>query len=69
MNVEKRFTEIRDLLVLRRNESAKWLEVHAPEVIAEEKHLTKNVTAERCYFRYGYYAAMCDILNQMENIS
>ena len=69
MNVEKRFTEIRDLCLLRRNESAKWLEQNAPEIIAEEKHLTKNVTSERSYWRYGYYAAMCDILNQMENLS
>jgi hypothetical protein len=69
MNVEKRFTEIRDLCMLRRTESAKWLEAHAPEVIAEEKHLTKQITPERAYWRYGYYAAMCDLLNRLENIS
>lgn len=69
MNVEKRFIEIRDLLMLRRNESAKWLETNAPEVIAEEKQLTKVITPERSYWRYGYYAAMCDILNQMEKMS
>jgi hypothetical protein len=66
MNVEKRFTEIRDLCALRRDESAAWLQKNAPEIIAEEKHLTKDVTPERSYWRFGYLAAMCDILSQLE---
>jgi len=66
MNTEKKFVEIRDLLARRRQESAEWLKKFAPEIIAEEKHLTKDVTSERAYWRYGYYAACTDILNKME---
>lgn len=66
MNTEKTFVELRELLTQRRNESAKWLEHHAPEIIAENRHLTKEVTAERAYWRYGYYSACIDILSKME---
>ena len=66
MNTEKAFVELRELLMQRRNESAKWLEKNAPEIIAEERHLTHEITPERAYFRYGYYAACIDFLTRME---
>lgn len=66
MNTEKTFVEIRELLMQRRNESAKWLEKNAPELVAESRHLTKEVTPERVYWRYGYYSACIDILSKME---
>lgn len=66
MNVEKKFVELRELLTQRRNESAKWLEKNAPEMVVEEKHLTKDITPERVYWRYGYYSACIDILSKME---
>ena len=65
MNSEKKFVEIRELLTQRRNESAKWLEKNAPEIM-ENRHHTSEITPERAYFRYGYYAACIDILSRME---
>lgn len=66
MTPETKVAELRDLMMKRRNELSAYLEKNAPEVLAEQKHLTHDVTPERVYWKYGYYACIHDILLQLE---
>lgn len=53
-------------LKMRRDGLQKSLHKDNPEIFKEQKHLDEG-TPERVYWHYGYYVAIGDVLNLMEN--
>ncbi len=53
------------VLVDRKNIIEEWLAKNSPSCLVEKLHLMEDVSPEKVYWNYGYYAAIRDMLDIM----